>query len=366
MTFEELREQASRIQPCNGVMEDFVGYLNFEISEIERARRAAAASREQHILQAVRRDQERTEAFQLGHQLLPSACWCMYGLDISLPAEGSEPLAESEPKYKYPPPGPLVRQLESTEAGCRLLLQKWALIHDCFGGKCNWIHKDVFDVIRLIGKRPLDAVDDPEVAVVFMAADALNRGHDNAFTALKQEIGFARAKDFMSRVSELASTRSAPFNPEQGRAMIIGIVEGAMNRLNALAEEHRRRANSDLAREAAGREFDSSPAAAELKRQEMMWIRSARRSIKFLLEEQRHSEQERAEGRAGGEGSRAPRAGRHGGATREHRLRGHTMWRGERTRKSPEACEGLGRRGRLIFPVGGRAVYAEVPWDRRN
>ncbi len=288
MTFEELKEQASRIEPCNGVMEDFIGYLNFEISVIEQARRAAAARRERHILQAVRRDAERSEAFQLGHQLLPSACWNRYGLDISLPAEGSEPLAGSEPKYKYPPPGPLVEQLESTEAGCRLLLEKWSLIHDCFGGKCNWIHRDVFDVIRLIGKRPLDAVDDPEVAVVFMAADALNRGHDNAFTALKEEIGFARAKDFMSRVSELASTRLTPGNLEQGRATIIGIVEGAMHRLSERAEEHRRRATSDLAREAAGREFDSSPLAAELKREEMMWIRSARRSVKFLLEEQRH------------------------------------------------------------------------------
>ncbi len=79
-----------------------------------------------------------------------------------------------------------MEQLESTEAGCRWLLENWAHIYDCFRGMCNWICNNVFDIIRLIGKRPLEAMDDPEVAVVFMAADAIDRGHDNAFLALKR------------------------------------------------------------------------------------------------------------------------------------------------------------------------------------
>ena len=243
VTLEELKEQASRIQPRNAVMEDFVGYLNFEISVIERARRAAAARREQHILQAVRRDQERAEAFQLGHQLLPSACWCGYTswTSVCRPRKLSR-WRRPELKYKYPPPGPLVEQLESTEAGCRLLLEKWALIHDCFGGKCNWIHQDVFDVIRLIGKRRWTQLMIRKLLSFSWRRMRQSRPRQKRLRRSNEEIGFARAKDFMSRVSELASTRLTPGNLDQGRATIIRIVEDAMNRLSERAEEHRRRA----------------------------------------------------------------------------------------------------------------------------
>ena len=104
---------------------------------------------------------------------------------------------------------------------------------------------------------------------------------------LKQEIGFERAKDFLKQAGELAATRLELGSAEQGRATIIGIVEGAINRLSAKAEEHRRRGRSIEAKEAARREFDSSPQGAELKRQEEFWIRLARRSVKLLREVRR-------------------------------------------------------------------------------
>ncbi len=242
MTFDELKEFASRFQPSNVVEEDFVGFLHFEISELERIRRAAAARREQHILDSVRRHLEFGEALDLGRRLLSPACWTLYGLDIGLPAEGTDAVAESGPNYKYPPPGPLVEKMETTEAGCRLLLEHWTRIYDCLRGKGNWIHKNVFDMMRLMGKRPADALEDEEAAVVFMAAHAIDRGRDNAVMTLKSEVGFVRAKDFLSRVKELGSKRLDLGNPEQGRATIIAIIEPAMKRLSERAEEHRLRA----------------------------------------------------------------------------------------------------------------------------
>ena len=151
MTFEELKEQASRIQPCNGVEEDLLGFLEFEIGQAERVRLIAMVCRKEHILGVVRRDEERAEARDLGQRLFPTAWRIMHGLDISPPAEGSEPLAESGPKYQYLPPGPIVEQLESTEAGCRLLLEHWENIQMCFGGKKNWLRTEVFNIIRLMG-----------------------------------------------------------------------------------------------------------------------------------------------------------------------------------------------------------------------
>ncbi len=305
MTFDELKEYASRFQPSNVVEEDFVGFLDFEISIVEQVRSAAAASREQHILDCVRRDREFEEAIDLGRRLLSPACWTLYGLDIGLPAEGTDAVAESGPNYKYPPPGPLVEKMETTEAGCRLLLEHWTRIYDCLRGKGNWIHTNVFDIMRLMGKRPLDALEDEEAAVVFMAAHAIDRGPDNAFMRLKSEMGFARAKDFLSRVKELASKRLDLGNREQARATIVAIIEPTMKRLSERAEEHRLRASSDEAREAAGREFDSSPLAAKLEREEKKWIRAASRSVNFLVKARRDFGPETSEPGRGKTGRRA-------------------------------------------------------------
>jgi hypothetical protein len=300
VTLEELRERASRIQPRNVIEETFLRNASIGMSWVERVRRAAAAKRALHILESVRRDKEKLEAADLVHRLLPTACWMSHGLDIDAVPDGGESVRESGPKFEYPPPGPLVEHLESTEAGCRFLFEKWASIHKRLAGRSDWLTDDVFTVIRLMRKRPQDAVEDPEVAVVFMAADAFDRGRNNAFMELKSEIGFARAKDFLSRVRELASTRLDLGDPEQGRATIIDVMERAMKRLSERAEEYRLRAESDEAREAAGREFDSSELAREMKRQEKGFIRMASEALNGLLKLRRNFS---AEARGTGRGA---------------------------------------------------------------
>jgi hypothetical protein len=45
VSFEELKERASQFQPQNGVEEDLLPFLHFEIGEVERVRDALAANR---------------------------------------------------------------------------------------------------------------------------------------------------------------------------------------------------------------------------------------------------------------------------------------------------------------------------------
>ena len=317
MTFEELKERASRIQPRNVIEEHLLRNANIALSWVERGRGFAAAKRTLHILKSLQGEKEKLEAADLIYRLLPTACWMLHGVDIDPVPDGGESVRESGPKFEYPPPGPLVEKLESTEAGCRFLSENWASIHKRFAGRSDWLTDDVFTVIRLMGKRPLEAVEDPEVAVVFMAADAFDRGRNNAFMELKWKIGFARHKDFLSRVRELASTRLDLGDPEQGRATIIAIMERAMKRLSERAEEYRLRAESDEAREAAGREFDSSELAREMKRTEKGFIRNASEAINGLLKLRGYSragasEPGGGEGEAGGDpsGARRPAARR--------------------------------------------------------
>ena len=152
MTFEELKERASRIQPRDVVEEDLLHFVNIAISWVERIRRAAAARRELHILESVRRDKQKIEAADLARRLLPTACWMLHGLDIDPSPDGGEPQAESGRKFEYPPPGPLIEQLESTEAGCRCLLDKWAEYSRVIREERRLAGRGCLHIFRLIGK----------------------------------------------------------------------------------------------------------------------------------------------------------------------------------------------------------------------
>jgi hypothetical protein len=91
VTFEELKERASGIQPRDVVEEDLLRCVNIAISWVERGRRAAAAKRELHILESVERQQEKLEAADLMYRLLPTACWMLHGLDVESSPDGGEP-----------------------------------------------------------------------------------------------------------------------------------------------------------------------------------------------------------------------------------------------------------------------------------
>ena len=71
-------------------------------------------------------------------------------------------------------PASLVLRLQSTLEGCEWLLGEWASLKDELDRGQPWTSPDKLKAVRLLGKQPVDAIDDEQVALVFLASFVLN------------------------------------------------------------------------------------------------------------------------------------------------------------------------------------------------
>jgi hypothetical protein len=84
-------------------------------------------------------------------------------------------------------PARLVKRLESSLAGCRWLLDRWAELRARLEPGQSWLSPDKLKAIRLLGKQPLDAADDADVATIFLACHAIDPQCPSAFLELRSD-----------------------------------------------------------------------------------------------------------------------------------------------------------------------------------
>ena len=87
----------------------------------------------------------------------------------------SDPSTSSADKGKMIPIGPphLVLSLQSTLLGCEWMLGEWAKLKAILDQGQPWLSSDKLKAVRLLGKQPFDAIDDRDVAMVFLASFVL-------------------------------------------------------------------------------------------------------------------------------------------------------------------------------------------------
>jgi hypothetical protein len=66
-------------------------------------------------------------------------------------------------------PALLVRRLQSTAAGCQWMLDRGDELATLVECELAWLSPDKLKAIRLLGMQPIDAVDDLDVARIFLA-----------------------------------------------------------------------------------------------------------------------------------------------------------------------------------------------------
>jgi hypothetical protein len=116
-------------------------------------------------------------------------------------------------------PALLVLRLERTVAGCRWLLDRWAELKARLEPGEVWAASDQFKSVRLLGKQPLHAIDDPEVTQIFLASPKLlpDGPRANAFMPVKSEL-HASAGRGQSRAPKLKEAGQSPHAKIQGDA----------------------------------------------------------------------------------------------------------------------------------------------------
>ncbi len=131
----------------------------------------------------------------------------------------------------------LILQAESTVAGCQMLLREWeALRRNLLSGLSILSHEKL-KMLRLMGKQPIQAMGDPEVAGVFLACHALEARDGYAFHELRSEIEEERFKDKKVELKRWEGQGITPEDPATARAVLLGIMDAAIERLRVLERE---------------------------------------------------------------------------------------------------------------------------------
>jgi hypothetical protein len=95
----------------------------------------------------------------------------------------------SHPSADSDDPAVLVRRLESTEAGCRWLLERWHELHAQLEPASSWQSHDRLKLIQLLGRRLGEARSDRLVAQILAASHALEPlAETNPFHDLLDEV----------------------------------------------------------------------------------------------------------------------------------------------------------------------------------
>ena len=85
-------------------------------------------------------------------------------------------------------PAILVLRLQSTLEGCEWLLAEWAKLKRPLDRGQAWLSSDKLKAVRLLGKQPIDAIDDEDVALVFLASFVLNPDRGKWYWEISMEL----------------------------------------------------------------------------------------------------------------------------------------------------------------------------------
>ncbi len=199
--------------------------------EVTRATRDLAGRSEAEAVRAA------LEAADLGHRLL---------FDRRGPAElypsreyqNKQPRTSSSERPDDPDePVKLVIRMEATRAGRGWLLKEWGELRKPIDAGLVWHSSQKLKAIRLLGRQPLHSVWDDQVALVFLASHAIKRSFSSAFHELRceeHEERFKVTKAWLERDEMQAIT---PASAAEGRAVLLEIVDRAIERLRRLEAE---------------------------------------------------------------------------------------------------------------------------------
>jgi hypothetical protein len=180
-------------------------------------------------------------------------------------------------------PARLVNELESTYEGCCWLLHEWNRLR-VLNLPGNFFRPlDKFKAIRLLGKQPLDVLEDTtgDLLVIFLASHALHPACKSPFSELRCEVCDDQYPTVRKRL-ELMPVMDMPPGEDAARQTLDDLIARHTRRLEQLARKHKARADAQAAESTRRLAFDPGPAADKVRRYEDASIRRMTRACDDL------------------------------------------------------------------------------------
>ncbi len=140
--------------------------------------------------------------------------------------------------------------------------------------------------IRLLGKDPFDAADDRQVLEIIVACFALDPERRDPFAVLRERTDRPEEALFEERLLGRLLCQARPGSKEAAREVLLGVVDAAVERLEALEQGHRQRE----ARRVEALAYDDSPEGEWVRRQQSKSTRAIFRILEQFRKARRRGE----------------------------------------------------------------------------
>ena len=270
----ELAGWRRSLQPCNPAEEFLVerlvslGWLKRRIERAHTARLNKRISEGEFD----EFDRETEQVLALTQRLFPDACLPQV---FQTPPEmkkaaRAEAVRGGDVNSPIDPchPDVLVNRLHRTRTGCQWLLGQWQGLRTVLERGQHWIASDKLKAIRMLGCRPTDAHDEPEVAQIYIATHVLAGNSGDPFQEILDELspeqrllytGFLKDRDYLSRLP----------SADAAKQILLDIIDRHIEPLQHRADRLDEIADR-LAPYAADRlSWDDTPEGERLRRYEM-------------------------------------------------------------------------------------------------
>jgi hypothetical protein len=209
-------------------------------------------------------------------------------------------------------PARLVNRLENSLLGCAWMLDRWGDLRDLIEDGHQWQSPDRFMAIRLLGKQPIEPIEDEQVKAVYLCCKAIDPEGPPAYQDLTTELDSAEIKRLNERIDGREVPEQMPTEAEAARAVLLDLVESRTERLELLLMRHRDR---DAAASADRFGFDDTREGEQLRRYQLGHNRALMRILDTFWKYRR--ETERAASGESDQRSGAHRRGRTDGGSGE-------------------------------------------------
>jgi hypothetical protein len=195
-------------------------------------------------------------------------------------------------------PAAFLSELEASAEGCGWLLDRWGEINSMLTRPSAWTYGDLFRLIRLQGKYPVEAIYDQQLNTLFLALDVITPGAAELFwneckrCKPRHDPGFS---DFW-RWREIADR---PADPKQALLFIQELVCDQVARVSELLAVHEEIAGDEAAELADRASCDGSNAGERLRRMQTARGRELRQTLELLTKIQEAESNEQAAGDGG-------------------------------------------------------------------